>query len=98
MRTPTELTAHDNRLTVALACGAAFVTGLLLLAWLAGVPAAGADEPNPDLTGTWVLDPELSEDPMEKMRERRGSEQEDPDQVPRAFTLDRLIEHLLHLA
>ena len=42
----------------------------LLLAWLSGSVLAAAETPN--LSGSWQLDKDLSEDPMEKMRERRG--------------------------
>lgn len=43
----------------------------VMLAWLSGA-ALGAAE-TPDLSGTWEMDKELSEDPMEKMRERPSS-------------------------
>ena len=43
----------------------------LLAAWTAA-PLFAADEDLPDLSGHWEMDQELSEDPMEKMRESRG--------------------------
>ena len=42
----------------------------LLFVWLSAA-ALGAPE-TPDLSGSWQMDEELSEDPMEKMREQRG--------------------------
>ena len=54
----------------------------LLLVWLSEASAAASagstgstgsagSETSPDLSGTWEMDKELSEDPMEKMREQR---------------------------
>ena len=55
-----------------LATALFFLAMLCLLAvWTAAPLFAGGEDP-PDLSGHWEMDQELSEDPMEKMRESRG--------------------------